>query len=74
MPSMQGYGHTSLYPLNIKSGKITPLQTGSQPNMFELTLLDVGLLHQCEFKLDDPAHRSAYLITHMYIYCQQYYE
>lgn len=63
-----------MHPLNIKSGKITPLETSTHPNIFELTLLDIGLLHQCELKLENPEHRSAYLIAHIYIYCQQYYE
>ena len=72
--SFQGYGHTSIHPLNVKSGQITSLETGTHPNIFELTLLDIGLLHQCVLKLENPAHHSAYLIAHIYIYCQKYYE
>lgn len=60
--------------MNIKSGQITPLQITTHPNIFELTLLDIGLLHECELKLENQANHSAYLISNMYIYCGQYYE
>ena len=46
----------------------------SNPNLFELTLLDVGSLHECELKLENQENEGAYLISNLYLYCGQYYE
>jgi hypothetical protein len=46
----------------------------SHPNIFELTMLDVGSLYECELKLENQENESGYFISNMYLYCGQYYE
>jgi hypothetical protein len=66
-----GYDRTSVHRPNIKSDKIVPLQTGPHPNIFELTMFDIGLLHEYELKLENKQNDSAYFISTMYIYRAQ---
>jgi len=58
----------------MKFDKILPLEISPHPNSFELTMLDVGLLHEYELKLENKEDDSAYFISTMYIYRGQYYE
>jgi len=64
-----GYGRTSAQRLNIKSDKIVP-----RSNIFELTMLDIGLLHEYELKFENKQNDSAYFISTIHIYRRQYYE
>lgn len=61
-----GYGRTSAHRINIKYG--------TRPNIFELTMLDVGLLYEYEIHLENNQNDSAYFISNIYIYRGQYYE
>lgn len=69
------YGRTSLHRLNTKYDEIVPLKTDTHTNMFELTMLDVGLLQDYEINLENSENNTgAYLVTTIYIFRKQYYE
>ncbi len=69
-----GYGRTSAQRLNINSDKILPLKIAPHSNIYELTMLDIGLLHEYELKFENKQNDSAYFISTIYIYHRQYYE
>ncbi len=68
------YGRTKAHRINMKYDTIIPLQNGTRSNIFELTMLDVGVLHEYEIHLENREHDGAYFISTMYIYRGQYYE
>jgi excinuclease UvrABC helicase subunit UvrB len=58
----------------MKYGRIIPLEISPRPNTFELTMLDVGLLNECEINLENKQNDAAYFISNMYIYRGQSYK
>lgn len=69
------YGRTGLHRLNTKYDEIIPLKTDTHANLFELTMLDVGLLQDYEINLENSENNtSAYLLATIYIFRKQYYE
>ncbi|CAF1154399.1 unnamed protein product [Adineta ricciae] len=69
------YGRTGLQRLNTKYDEIVPLKTDIHANLFELTMLDVGLLQDYEINLENTQNNTgAYLLGTIYIFRKQYYE
>ncbi|CAF3836154.1 unnamed protein product [Rotaria sordida] len=69
------YGRTSAHRINMKYNTIIPLEIRTRPNIFELTMLDIGLLYEYQIKLENNKHNDgAYFLSTMYIYRKQYYE
>ncbi|CAF1486918.1 unnamed protein product, partial [Adineta steineri] len=68
------YGRTGVQQINLKYDTITPLKTVSRSNIFELTMLDIGLLHEYEIKLENSQNIGAYFISTIYIHRKEYYE
>ncbi|CAF3685921.1 unnamed protein product [Rotaria sp. Silwood1] len=62
------YGRTSAHRINMKYNKIIPLEIRTRPNNFDLTMLDVGLLHEYQLKLENKQNDGAYFISTIYIY------
>ncbi|UJR31343.1 hypothetical protein I4U23_018839 [Adineta vaga] len=71
---IEEYGRTGLHQLNVKYDRIIPLKVDTQPNLFELTMLDIGLLNDYEINLENTEHDGAYFVSTIYIFCKQYYE
>ncbi|CAF0938184.1 unnamed protein product [Adineta steineri] len=68
------YGRTGVQQINLKYDTITPLKIDTRSNMFELTMLDIGLLHEYEIKLENSQNIGAYFISTIYIHRKEYYE
>ncbi|CAF3800670.1 unnamed protein product [Adineta steineri] len=68
------YGRTGVQQINLKYDTVTPLKTDTHSNMFELTMLDIGLLHEYEIKLENSQNIGSYFISTIYIHRKQYYE
>lgn len=60
--------------MNMHYETLTPLRIGKEPNMFELTMLDVGTLHGYQLTLTTREKPAACLITATYISRGQYYQ
>ncbi|CAF1436666.1 unnamed protein product [Rotaria magnacalcarata] len=68
------YGRASANRINMKYNTIMPLKNYPHRNIFELTMLDVGLLHEYQISVENDHNNGSLFITTMYIYRKQYYE
>ncbi|CAF3333659.1 unnamed protein product [Rotaria socialis] len=68
------YGRASANRINMKYNTTIPLKIYPRRNIFELTMLDVGLLHEYQISCENNHNNGSLFITTMYIYRKQYYE
>ncbi|CAF3752454.1 unnamed protein product [Rotaria socialis] len=68
------YGRASANRINMKYNTTIPLKIYPRRNIFELTMLDVGLLHEYQISFENNHNNGSLFITTMYIYRKQYYE
>lgn len=60
--------------MNEKYGLITLIRSHNEPNLFEITMLDIGPLYTYQINLESKEKSCGFLIESLYISRGQYYK